>query len=91
MNTKFCPLIKADCIGHACKFYIHLMGQNPQTGALEDKFDCAISWLPMLLVENASQTRKNSAAIEDFRNKAVGVLQGVGDVMAKRLDQLEQS
>lgn len=67
----YCPLIKKDCIEHKCKFYTHLLGNDPQTGKPIDKFDCAISFLPVLLIEGAQQTRQAGAAIESFRNEMV--------------------
>lgn len=67
----FCPLLKKDCIEHKCKFYVHLLGNDPQTGKVIDKFDCAISFLPVLLIEGAQQTRQAAAAIESFRNETV--------------------
>jgi hypothetical protein len=36
-----------------------------------NRFDCAVTWLPMLLIEGAQQTRQSGAAIESFRNEMV--------------------
>ena len=47
------------------------MGKNPNTGEDVNQFDCAVSWLPMLLIEGAQQTRQSGAAIESFRNEMV--------------------
>ena len=44
---------------------------NPNTGEEIDEWGCAVTWLPILLVENAKQGRQTSAAIESFRNEAV--------------------
>lgn len=68
---RYCPLIKKNCIEHRCKFYIHLLGKNPQSTATIDNWDCAISFLPILLIEGAQQTRQAGAAIESFRNEMV--------------------
>jgi hypothetical protein len=67
----FCPLIKKACVEHSCKFYVHLIGNDPQTGKGIDKFDCSISFLPVLLIENAQQSRQVGAAVESFRNETV--------------------
>jgi hypothetical protein len=67
----FCPLLKKDCIEHKCKFYVHLLGNDPQTGKGIDKFDCAVAFIPVLLIEGAQQTRQAGAAIESFRNEMV--------------------
>jgi len=67
----FCPLLKKNCIKHDCKFYVHLLGNDPQTGKALDKFDCAMAFIPVLLIEGAQQSRQAGAAIESFRNEMV--------------------
>lgn len=47
------------------------MGKNPNTGEEINRFDCAVSWLPMLLIEGSQQTRQAGSAIESFRNEMV--------------------
>jgi hypothetical protein len=46
-------------------------GQHPQTGAIIDTWDCAIAWIPVLLIENSKQQHQTSAAVESFRNEVV--------------------
>lgn len=70
-DKDVCPLLKSACIEGRCKFWTHVQGKHPQTGADVDRFDCAISWGPTLLIENASRVRQSSAAIESFRNEVV--------------------
>ncbi|MCG3774757.1 MAG: hypothetical protein JW395_1582 [Nitrospira sp.] len=70
-SGNFCPLVKKDCIGLACKFMVQLRGSNPNTGAEVDEWDCAIKWLPILLIENAKEVRQGAAATESFRNEMV--------------------
>ena len=67
----FCPLIQGDCKQFACMFWTKLMGANPQTAEPIDEYDCAIKWLPILLIEGAKETRQAAAAIESFRNQTV--------------------
>ena len=67
----FCPLIKEDCIQFKCIFWTQLRGKHPQTGEEVDEYDCAIKWLPMLLIENAKEVRQGAAATESFRNEMV--------------------
>lgn len=69
--AKLCPLLKKDCIEHGCKFYVHLLGKDPQTSKEIDKWDCSFAWLPILLIENAQQSRQTGAAVESFRNEMV--------------------
>jgi hypothetical protein len=41
------------------------------TGNQVDEFQCAIAWMPMLLIENSGQQRQTGAAVESFRNEMV--------------------
>jgi len=66
-----CPLTGDDCMKHECEWYTHVMGANPQTGEQIDKFGCAMTFLPMLLIENSQQQRQTGAAVESFRNTVV--------------------
>lgn len=68
---KLCPLLQKACIEHQCKFFIHLLGNDPQTAKPLDKFDCAMAFIPILLIEGAQQSRQAGAAIESFRNEMV--------------------
>ena len=86
-----CPLIKdtfgnpqkTDKVCHNCVWYQHVRGMNPNTGEHVDKWDCAIAMMPMLLVENAQQTRQNGAATESMRNELVKMhVDGVHAVQA---------
>jgi len=76
----FCPLLKKKCVEHDCKFYIQVMGKHPQTGQDVNNFDCAISWLPVLLIEGSQQTRHTGAAIESFRNEMVNIQSDFAEV-----------
>jgi len=69
--SNFCPLIQKKCKEHGCKFFIQVMGKNPQTGQDVNEWDCAVTWLPMLLIEGSQQTRQAGSAIESFRNEMV--------------------
>jgi hypothetical protein len=69
--SNFCPLIKEDCKGLQCSWFTQLRGTNPQTGQPVDEWGCAVTWLPMLLIENSQQQRQTGAAVESFRNEMV--------------------
>ena len=69
--SDYCPLIKKKCKEHGCKFFIQVYGKDPQTGLDINGWDCAITWLPTLLIEGSQQTRQTGAAIESFRNEVV--------------------
>ena len=32
---------------------------------------CAVTWLPMLMIENSQQQRQTGAAVESFRNETL--------------------
>ncbi len=68
---NFCPLIKDDCVQLKCAWFTQLRGKNPQTGADVDEWGCAVTWLPMLMIENSQQQRQTGAAVESFRNEMV--------------------
>jgi hypothetical protein len=67
----FCPLIKKDCVEHKCSWYMHVRGMNPNTGEDVDHWSCAVSFMPMLTIENSQQQRQTGAAVESFRNEVV--------------------
>lgn len=66
-----CPLIGEDCRGIECSWYTQVRGTNPQTGKEVDEWGCAVTWLPMLLIENSQMQRQTGAAVESFRNESV--------------------
>lgn len=69
----YCPLwrdrMSKRC--HTCPMWTQIRGRNPMTGEDTDQWMCAVSSLPMLLVENAQQGRSATAAMESFRNEVV--------------------
>ncbi|MBR7777376.1 hypothetical protein [Undibacterium rugosum] len=54
-----------------CSWFTKLAGKNPSTGESVDEHGCAITWLPVLLIENSQQQRGTAAAVESFRNEMV--------------------
>lgn len=67
-----CPLNGfKKCKQFKCGWFVQMKGNNPNDGKEIDEYACAIAWLPMLLVENAMQSRQAGAAIESFRNEMV--------------------
>ena len=86
--SDYCPLIQKKCKEHKCKFYIQVMGKNPQTGQDVNEWNCAVTWLPMLLIEGSQQTRQTGAAIESFRNEMVKIQQVIGHPVSD-IEQIE--
>ena len=70
-SGTYCPLIKKDCIQTKCAWFTQVRGTHPQTGQEVDEWGCAISWMPVLLIENSQQQRQTGAAVESFRNEMV--------------------
>lgn len=67
-----CPLNNFEpCKQFDCSWFIEVRGTNPNTGADIDEWSCAVSWLPILLIENSQQQRSTGAAVESFRNEMV--------------------
>jgi hypothetical protein len=67
-----CPLNNFEpCKQLDCAWFVKLSGKDPNTGKEIDDFGCAMAWLPVMLVENAMQSRQTGAAVEGFRNEMV--------------------
>ena len=67
-----CPLNNfKKCKQFNCAWFVQMKGTNPNDGKEVDEYACAVAWLPMLMVENAMQSRQAGAAIESFRNEMV--------------------
>lgn len=67
-----CPLNGFEpCKQLECAWFVQMRGTDPNSGKEVDEYSCGIAWIPMLLVENAMQSRQSGAAIESFRNEMV--------------------
>jgi len=68
-----------------CMFYMKVAGQDPQTGEQFDRWQCAMTLTPVLLIENSNMVRGLQAATESFRNEntkaavaIIGTMQQIG-------------
>lgn len=86
---KKCPLVKDECWEHACEFYTHLIGRDPQTGAEKDDWGCSIKFLPILLIENANETRKGAASTDKVANEVRGHHVTFLKVVENKLKQIQ--
>ena len=68
---NYCPLLQKECIGLQCAWISQIRGMDPQTGEDVDEWDCAIKWLPFLMIENTKKNIESGAAVESFRNEVV--------------------
>ena len=67
-----CPLNGFDpCKKFDCAWFIQIRGTDPNTGEEVDDWGCSMAWMPMLMIENAQQSRQPGAAVESFRNEMV--------------------
>lgn len=67
-----CPLNGFEpCKMFDCAWFVQMRGTDPNTGKEIDEHSCAMSWMPMLLVENALHARHTGSAVESFRNEMV--------------------
>ena len=81
-----CEEIKDGAI-HRCAWYTKLAGTNPNTGETIDEHGCAMSWMPMLLIENSMQQRSTSAAVESFRNEMTSANQTSQQILLAQVQQ----
>ena len=68
-----CPLHRRDMseVCHTCAWWTQVRGKHPQSNEEIDHWNCAVGWIPMLLIEGAQQSRQTGAAVESFRNEMV--------------------
>jgi hypothetical protein len=69
-DAGICPLLKTACIEAQCMWWTQVRGTSPQGGEI-DYPDCAVRWLPVLLIEGAKVGRETGAAVESLRNETV--------------------
>lgn len=66
-----CPFLKKECVQIQCALFTCVRGVDTNTGKEIDEWGCSFAWMPMLLVNNANESRKTCAATESFRNEMV--------------------
>jgi len=70
-RKNLCPLLKKECIGLDCAWFVKVEGYDINTGKRLDEWNCTVALLPMLHIENSGMQRQTSAAVESFRNEMV--------------------
>lgn len=70
-KKEICPFIAGQCIESRCKFWVHLRGKDPQSTQEVDEYSCAITWIPILLIENSQFVRQTAAAVDDLKNQTI--------------------
>ena len=85
-----CPLDKfKPCRQFDCAWFMKISGKNPNTGKDTEEWGCAMAWLPVLLVENAQQSRSTGAAVESFRNEMVEANQRSQQILLKEISDVD--
>lgn len=83
----FCPLIKKDCIENKCVWFTQIRGINPNTGEPIDEWQCAVNFLPFLIIENAQRQLSTASAIESFRNETVKQNDTLNELIVHSINQ----
>ena len=95
-----CPLMQTQCIEdgalvngelHSCRFWIHVLGKDPQTGTDKDLWDCAFAWTPVLLIENSNIQRETGAEVNKLRNEMVPGNQAMNGFVAQMMGMVAPS
>jgi hypothetical protein len=67
-----CPLNNFDsCKQLDCGWFMKVAGTHPNTGETLEDWGCAITWIPVMLIENSRQQNSTASAVESFRNEMV--------------------
>lgn len=77
-----CPLLNKKCIGLKCAWFIQLRGKHPQTGSDVDEWACSVAWLPMLLIEQAKETRQTGAEVSALRSESLQAAKATVSLLA---------
>ena len=81
-----CEEIKDNQI-YRCRWYIKLIGKDPQSEKQIDEWGCAVEWVPVLLVENARTNRGQTQALESFRNEIVKGQREFNNILIQKYDR----
>jgi hypothetical protein len=88
-----CQTLKEDAEGETyierCSAFTKLLGVNPQTGEQFDEYGCAVSWLPLLFIENTKQQLSTASAVESFRNEMVKANRTTQNLLATTTDKVK--
>ena len=97
MSKKFCPLLNKKCIEHKCAWFTNVSGSNPQTGVEFDRWECSITFIPLLQIEQTKAALGNQAATVEVRNgvakvaEAAVAAQQIQPVQVKLLNEQKGS
>jgi len=72
-----------------CPWFTHIRGKEPQSDNDVDKWECAIQFLPMLLIENAQMSRGTQVAVESLRNEMVKGQNNFLSLIQRKREQIQ--
>lgn len=90
-KIMLCPMMQSECVKDGairngvlvgCKFWVQIQGKHPQSGETLNHHDCAITWMPILVIENSKTNRETGAAVESFRNQVMDANTQMGSLFA---------
>jgi len=86
-EDRKCPIWKKKMsdVCHACPLWVQVRGKHPQSGEDIDRWDCAMAWMPMLLIENSQMQRFTAASVD----KVASVLDEAAQFVAERRDLID--
>ena len=85
-----CPLNDFNpCKQFDCAWFMKIQGKDPNSGKPLEDWGCAMAWMPVLLIENAQQSRSTGAAVESFRNEMVEANQRSQQLLLKELEDVD--
>ena len=77
------------CKQFDCAWFMKIQGKDPNTGKDTEDWGCAMAWMPVLLIENAQQSRSTGAAVESFRNEMVEANQRSQQILLKEMSDVD--
>jgi len=77
-----CPLNNFEpCRQMECGWFMKVAGTHPNTGETLEDWGCAVTWIPVMLIENGRQQHSTASAVESFRNEMVKSNQMSQDIL----------
>lgn len=88
-----CPLHKQamDQVCHTCPWWQQVRGKHPQSLEEIDRWDCAIAFLPLLLIENSQRQMQTAASVDKVATEMQKTDQQSSAVIATLITQLNRA
>lgn len=92
-ENLFCPFWQKpmDQVCHKCPMWVQIRGTDPNTGeTIADEWQCSITWLPKLLIENSQQSRQAGASADKVATEVRKLTNTVVDLNNRGLPPTEE-